>query len=96
MGCCKKSFGQKGLFWGVLFAIFYVVCFLWYFAIGDAGLKELYVNLHRLSFLWFSGMNFASFIFGLAQVFIWGWIVAAAIVAAHKICCNGVCEEEKK
>lgn len=95
MGCCKKSFAQRGLFWGVLFAILFVLCFLWYFAIKAPVLQELYLNLHRMSFLWFSGMNFASFVSGLVQSFIFGWIVAAAITCSYYICGCDKGEEKK-
>jgi hypothetical protein len=91
MCCCKKSFAQRGLFWGALFAIFYVLCFIWYFAIKAPALQELYLNLHRLSFVWWNGMDAVSFVSGLVQAFIWGWIVMIAIWAAHQICgcCKG-------
>ncbi|HBV57814.1 MAG TPA: hypothetical protein DEB73_00895 [Candidatus Magasanikbacteria bacterium] len=94
MGCCKKSFGKNGMFFAVLFALLYVLCFFWYYTISDAGLKELYMNMHRMSFMWFSGMNFASFISGLVQVYILGWVVALAIKIAG-LCC-GCCKDECK
>jgi hypothetical protein len=93
MGCCKKSFGKKGMFFGVLFSLLYLLCFFWYYAVG-ADYQKLYVDLHRMSFMWFSGMNFVSFISGLVQVYILGWIVALAIKIAG-LCC-GYCKEEEK
>lgn len=95
MYCCgEKNFAKMGLFFGVLLAILYVLCFFWYFAIKAPVLQELHLNLLRLSFIWWNGMDFASFISGLVQAFIWGWIVAVVIVVTHKICgCQ--CDKEK-
>lgn len=92
MGCCKKSFAKKGMFFGVIFALLYVLCFFWYYAVG-ADYQKLYIDMHKMSFMWFSGMNFASFVSGLVQAYIFGWIVALAIKIAG-LCC-GCCKECK-
>lgn len=93
MDCCKKSFSKKGMFFGNVFALLFVLCFFWYYAVG-ADYQKLYVDLHKMSFMWFSGMNFASFVSGLAQAYIFGWIVALA-VKVSSMCC-GCCKDECK
>lgn len=93
MGCCKKSFGKKGMFFGNIFALLFVLCFFWYYAVGE-DFQKLYMDLHRMSFLWFKGMDFASFVSGLVQAYILGWIVALVIKIACMSC--GCCKDEGK
>jgi len=60
----------------LFFAVAFAVSFLWTYTLaGD--LKELQINLLKVSYLKFSGLDGPSFILGLVQSFVWGWIAAA-------------------
>lgn len=63
---------SKGLalFGGIAF----IVCFLWAYTIGDPALHQLHVDSLRMSFFAFSGINAASFVSGLVQSVILGYI----------------------
>ncbi len=98
MCCCKKSFAQKGLFFGALFALIYVISFFWYFAVKAPVLQEMFLNCFRVSFIWWNGMDFASFVSGLIQSFIGGWILVILLWLSCKICgcqCENKCETPK-
>ncbi|MBI5023021.1 MAG: hypothetical protein HZC05_02550 [Candidatus Magasanikbacteria bacterium] len=57
---------------GLFLAILFVFCFVFhYFRPVDA---ELRVKLFQMAFLGFSGMNFASFVLGLIQSYIYAYI----------------------
>lgn len=57
---------------GLFFVILYIVCFVvHYINPVDA---ELRVKLFQMAFFGFSGMNFVSFLLGLVQVYIWGYL----------------------
>lgn len=57
---------------GLFLAVLFVVCFvLHYFYPVDV---ELRVKLFQMAFLGFSGMNFSSFVLGLAQSYLWGYL----------------------
>lgn len=57
---------------GLFLALLFIVCFVWHsFYPVDA---ELRVKLFQMAFLGFNGMNFSSFILGLIQSYIWGYI----------------------
>lgn len=61
---------------GLFLAILFVICFVWYY-IGPAE-QGLHLQLLHLTYFWFSGMNVVSFIAGLIQTYIWGYIVVGA------------------
>lgn len=74
----NQSFGKLGARMGLFFAILFVVCFVWFYVrSGGSEIKQLHDNLFALSFLGWSGMNIGSFILGLIQTFIWGYIAVA-------------------
>lgn len=88
--CCttKKS---NGLSWAlsILFVVAYLICYVWYWLRPDPAVQELHTNLLKLAFFGFTGMNAVSFVAGLVQVFIWGWIVAVIWKPLHaKFCCG--------
>jgi hypothetical protein len=75
---------------GLALVVAFVICFFWYF-VNPMG-RELHMALFKLSYLGFSGMNFASFILGAVQTYIWGYI---AVGIWHLVgCCakGGSCE----
>ncbi len=71
----NQNICKRGTRMGLFFAILFIVCFAWfYIRNGSANIKELHDSLFALSFFGWSGMNFASFILGLIQSFVWGYI----------------------
>ena len=83
--CCKLSTKKVGWVLSIMFSLGYTIDFLW--ALTQKGdLQILYVNLLKIIYLKFSGLNLLSYILGLVQSFIWGWITAAVFVWLwHKI-----------
>lgn len=74
----NKNYWQVGTRVGLFFAILFIVCFAWfYIRVGSSELKQLHDSLFALSFFGWSGMNFVSFILGLMQSFVWGYIAVA-------------------
>lgn len=65
---------------GLGLAVLFVICFLWYFI--NPVEQELHLSLLKLSYIGFSGMDALSFILGLVQTYIWGYIVVAAFKVA--------------
>jgi len=59
---------------GLFLVLAFVLCFLWYF-VNPVG-QELHMELFKLSFLGFTGMNVVSFLLGAIQVYIWGYVYA--------------------
>ena len=74
-----RQANQLGLFFIALF----VICFLWFYARSVE--KELHVQLFRLAFLGFSGMNFLGFILGAIQSYVWGYIFVGIWRTVSKI-----------
>lgn len=71
----KTRLTQLGWTLSLLFSLGFLVCFVWTFILtGDQ--RELHLSLLQLSYLKFSGLDAVSFISGLVQSFVWGWIVA--------------------
>lgn len=86
------------MFFGVLFALIYILCFFWYCAIKAPVLQEMYLNMFRACFLWWNGIDVMSFVSGLIQSFIAGWILVILLWLSHKICgckCEEKCEVPK-
>lgn len=86
----KKCFCWSKVWrFGVFIAVIYALCFLWLWFGPDKG---LHLQLFQNSFLWFSGVNFWSFVAGLVQSFIWG-IVVFVLFKLIVGCCY--CKDEK-
>ncbi len=64
-----------GLTLSTFFAIGYVLDFAWHFLLSDAS-RDLYLQLLQIMYIGFTGFNVASFILGLVQIYIWGWVIA--------------------
>lgn len=69
---------------GLLLAGLFVICFIWYYIRPVE--QGLHLQLLRLSFFGFSGMNLVGFILGLVQSYIWGYIILG-VWRLVKICC---------
>ena len=84
-----------GLHVGGFLALLFVVCFSWpYFRAVSPAVQTLHQTQLQLAFLGWSGMNAVSFILGLVQAFIWGFIAVgvwnlAGLLTGH----NHHCEE---
>lgn len=65
-----KCANKTGLFLLVLF----VICFFWYW-IRPVD-QDLHFRLLRMLFFGFNGMNFAGFVSGAVQSYIWGYVIA--------------------
>lgn len=72
----KLNIKKLGWVLSIFFSLAFVVCFAWAFIL-KGELYDLHLNILRMTYLFFGGIDFASFISGLVQTFIWGWIVAA-------------------
>ncbi|MBU0767171.1 hypothetical protein KKF55_05365 [Patescibacteria group bacterium] len=61
----------------------FVACFFWGSFLSDPVLKDLHMNLMRVSFLGFSDMTIGGFINGFLQSVVWGlgigWILASSL-----------------
>ncbi len=71
---------------GVFIALFFILCFLWFFINPVAG--ELHKELFQLSFIGFQTMNFVGFILGLVQSYIWGYIAVGLWKIAKQLTWN--------
>ncbi len=57
---------------GTFLAILFLLCFVWFWI--RPVHQELHLELLELSFFGFQGMNTTSFIVGLVQSYIWGYV----------------------
>ena len=81
------NFWQCGPRVGAFLAALFIICFAWFWLRGgDAALQALHFDLLRLSFFSFTDMNAASFILGLIQAYIWGYIAVFLWILAG--CCG--------
>lgn len=71
----KLNINKLGWVFSIFGAIAFVADYVWYYFV-DAALRADYLKLMKMCFFGFGGMNANSFIVGLVQAFIWGWIVA--------------------
>ena len=71
---------------GLMFALLYFVFYFWSYTVTEPAVKELHINLLKLVFFWFNGLNGISFLLGLIQSFVWGLIVAALFYFGYRHC----------
>lgn len=57
---------------GIFILLAYIVCMIWY-AIHPE-MRELHLDIFRLTFLGFSEMNVISIAFGAVQSYLWGHV----------------------
>lgn len=91
MMLCKKHLGATLAFLG---AVSYVVCHLWGFVL-PIDVQELHQNLLRISVLGWSGMNVTSFVLGVLEWAVWGWIIGVAFATIGTWCAKS-CSMIKK
>ena len=68
----KNNFLQHANHLGLFLTLLFVVCFIWYYL--RPAEQNLHLQLLKLSYFGFSGMNFGSFILGAVQSYLWGYI----------------------
>lgn len=79
----KLDLSQVALSLATLFAIGFVVCYLWVYTSNAPDLIKMHIDWFRIAFLGFSGMGFVSFLSGLIQSFIWGILVGGVFVLIY-------------
>lgn len=79
----KLDLMQVAFSLAILFAIGFVVCYFWVYKSTDPDLVNMHLGMLKISFFGYSGMNFASFILGLIQSFIWGILVGVVFVPIY-------------
>lgn len=91
MMLCKKHLPVTLAGFG---AVAYAVCHFWYYAV-PADLQQLHADLLRMSVLGWSGMNVTSFILGVVEWAVWGWLIGIVFVAIGSSCAK-TCSACKK
>jgi len=76
---------------GVFLALLFILCFIWYWV--HPVQQELHMQLLEMSFYGYDGMNVKSFILGLIQSYIWGYI-GVALWYVSGACCS-CCDRSK-
>lgn len=71
---------------GLMFSLLYFVAYFWGYTESDLTVKALHLNVLRLAFLGFTGLNGVSFLLGLVQSFVWGLIVAGLFFFGYRHC----------
>ena len=72
----KNNFLQCANRLGVFLAVLFVLCFIWYYLRPVE--QDLHLRLFKLSYFGFNGMNIGSFILGVIQTYIWGYLFFGA------------------
>jgi hypothetical protein len=67
-----KSLVRNGNQLGIFFVLLFLLCFAWQWL--NPVHQELHMQLLEISFWGYTGMNALSFILGLIQSYIWGYI----------------------
>ncbi|MFH0987996.1 MAG: hypothetical protein V1763_01345 [Parcubacteria group bacterium] len=91
MGKCCSCWPKAWRF-GLFLVVLFVICFIWYFVMPAQ--QDLMLSQLQMSFFWFSGMNFWSFILGAIQTFIWGLIIS--VIWCGIMGCGCECKTEHK
>lgn len=85
----KKYLARVGWSLSIFFIIGYIICLLWEFLLFDSSLRELHHQLLAISLPGFKWLSIGSFILGLVEVFVYGWIAAIIFVWVRTLCCRG-------
>ncbi|NGX28177.1 MAG: hypothetical protein K940chlam1_00352 [Candidatus Anoxychlamydiales bacterium] len=76
-----KNWIKQGNHVGIFLALLFIICFVWFW-IRPVN-QTLHMQLLEIFFYGFRGMNFGSFILGLIQSYIWGYI---GVILWHWTC----------
>jgi len=74
---------------GIFLALFFIVFFAWYWL--RPVNQDLHEKFMEIFFYGFSGMNFPSFILGIIQSYVWGYVGAALWRIASAGCKENSC-----
>lgn len=91
MMLCKKHLGATLAGLG---AVAYVACYFWGLVV-PADLRGLHADLLRISVPGWTGMNATSFILGIVEWAVWGWLIGAAFATIGGWCAKS-CSMIKK
>ena len=72
MNKLKRNYWRCGNSIGLFFVLLFAICFAWFFI--HPVEQDLHVQMFKLSFFGYSGMNFVSFVLGAIQVYVWAYI----------------------
>lgn len=84
---CIKHGNRLGIFLMLLF----ILCFIWYWI--HPVQQQLHMQILELLFFWYKGMNVGSFISGLVQSYIWGYIFVV-LWCLSSCCTTGCCKRD--
>mgnify|MGYP005645931203 CR=1 FL=1 len=85
---CKCHGWATGVRFSLFLSVLFAICFAWYW-IRPVG-QELHMQMLEISYFWFTGMNFWSFVAGFVQTFIWGWI----LIGLWHLVVGGCCSDD--
>ena len=71
---------------GVVGALGFVAEYLWQIALVNEELSAFHMMLLQTYVIGFSGMNVGSFVLGLVEWFVWGFIIGAVVMALSNHC----------
>ncbi len=71
----KLNIKKLGLTLSTFFALGFIIDYFWHLTMSGMQ-RDLYLDLLQLFYIGFTGFNFSSFVSGLIQIYIWGWITA--------------------
>lgn len=67
-----KDWIKHGNHVGIFLALLFVICFAWFWL--HPVHQQLHAQILELTYYGYSGMNFPSFVLGIIQSYIWGYI----------------------
>lgn len=69
---------------GILGVALFLLCMVWGLLLSDPILKELHLNILRITFPGFS-MSLIGALVGAVESFVYGWVLGALFFWLHKI-----------
>lgn len=82
---------KKGNRLGLFLAILFVLCFAWNWI--NPVEQELHTSFLRLVFFGYDGANLGSFVFGLIQSYVWGYVFVGLWHLVGTCCCTSCCKK---
>jgi hypothetical protein len=76
---------------GIFFVLLFILCFFWYWL--HPVQQEFHLKFLQSLFFGYSEMNAISFILGIIQSYIWGYIIAI-IWYFSSYCAGGCCKRD--
>ncbi len=86
-----KDWGKRGNRVGIFLALLFIVCFVWFW------IRPVHQGLHlqmlQLWFFGYDGMNVFSFVLGLVQSYLWGYI-GVGLWCLASLGCTSCCKKK--